>query len=140
MATIRLEENQNLFDAAIQEYGSIEGIFELLDANSITDIGLETEVSVYDDLEIAGSKLKRNVIEYYIAREKKPATALTNKQLLLVVDPKECEGIGCMEIEDDFIVYDPQEEIPKTCIEEKIYDKRGQGIGSMIVSDDNIVR
>ncbi len=140
MVTIKLEENQNLFDAAIQEYGSIEGLFELLEVNLITDIALENEVSVYDDLKVNGLTVKRNVIEYYIAREKKPATALTDKEIELLVEPKECEGIGCMEIEDDFIVYDPQEEPPLTCIEEHIYSKRGEGIGSMIISEDNIVR
>lgn len=142
MGTIRLEENQNLFDATLQEYGSIEGLFELLEANEITNIAPvnnETEVSVYNDLEVKGKIAKRDVVEYYISRGKKPATKLSKNELELLVKSKDCEGIECMEIEHDFIVYKEPELKPKNCIEEIIYNQKDEGIGYMEVAQDFIV-
>ncbi len=144
MVTIKLEENQNLFDAALQEYGSVEGLFDLLEANNLTDITSSNEdnISVYDDLKIEGEFVERDVVEYYIAREKKPATALTDQNLELAVIPEEYEsrGIGCMVIEDDFVVHDNSNAEPITCIEKIIFNKIGEGIGHMIVGGDNEVR
>ncbi|CAL2094720.1 hypothetical protein [Tenacibaculum sp. 190524A05c] len=144
MVAIKLEENQNLFDAAVQEFGSIEGLFEVLESNDITNItsASEDNISVYNDLKIQGDFVERDVVEYYVAREKKPATALTNQDIKLSVIPEEFhnKGIGCMTIEDDFIVHTPSQAKPITCIEKVIYDKMGSGIGFMTVGGDNIVR
>ncbi|CAL2055440.1 hypothetical protein [Tenacibaculum sp. 190524A05c] len=144
MVTIKLEENQNLFDVAVQEFGSVEGLFEVLEANDLTEItsANEDNVSVYNDLKIEGNFVERDVVEYYIAREKKPATALTSSDLELSIIPVDFEskGIGNMIVEDDFIVHDNSNVKPITCIEKIIYGKMGDGIGFMEVGADNIVR
>ncbi|WP_051263695.1 hypothetical protein [Tenacibaculum ovolyticum] len=142
MGIIKLQENQNLFDATIQEYGSIEGLFELLEANEITNIAPlknENEISIYNDIVIKGKVVKRDVVEYYIARGKKPATKLSKTELELLVKFKDCEGIGCMEVEHDFIVYKEPALKPKSCIEEIIYNQKNEGIGYMEVSQDFLV-
>lgn len=143
MATIKLQENQNLFDAAIQEYGSMEGVFELLEANglnSVASLDQEENVSVYDDLRIEGNSLERDVVEYFVSREKKPATALTTKDFELLDIFKKCEGIGCMEVEEDFIIHPESEDIPLTCIEKLIYGKKKDGVGYMEIENDNKVK
>jgi len=124
MAIIRLQENQNLFDLSIQQYGSIEGLFDLLKANEITEIASvneEDKISVYKDLSVEGSIIQRDIVEYYISREKKPATAVTIKDLALLIHTES------------------DEEVYEKCIETKIYNIRNTGIGCMRVGEDNMV-
>ncbi|WP_066309823.1 hypothetical protein [Aquimarina aggregata] len=112
METIKPQENQSIFDMALQEYGSIEGLFDLLDDNTIDQVDMS--LSVYQDLQIISSPTRREIQEFYIARNIKPATDGTNAEFALLEDPdKDCEGIGCMIIADDFIVCPADEEEPK---------------------------
>lgn len=100
MGTIKPQENQNIFDISLQEYGSIEKVFDLLEDNekfNITD-----DLSVYEDLKIGREAFKKDIVEYYSSRNLKPATALTEEEEYLMDN---FSGIDYMIIEDDFIIY-----------------------------------
>ncbi len=119
METIKPQENQNIFDMALQEYGSIEGLFDLMDDNQINEA--DSTLTVYNDLTIISTPTKRDIKEFYISRSIKPATGLTNEEVELFEDKRDCEGIGCMEVEHDFIVYRDPETEPETCLEKALY-------------------
>lgn len=90
--------NQSLFDVALQHSGTIESIFELALANSI---------SITDDLAsgswlIANSQeVDKDILNYYQAKNIQPATAFSQKDKELTEKP---EGISIWAINLDFIV------------------------------------
>ncbi|MDI9309229.1 MAG: hypothetical protein QM535_03345 [Limnohabitans sp.] len=100
MGTIRPIQNQNIFDIALQEYGSIENTFDLLEDNDIYN--LTDELSEYKDLQIGKEAFKKDIVEYFKSRNIKPATGSSEEDELLMID---YSGIEIMGIEDDFIVY-----------------------------------
>ncbi|BFM41739.1 hypothetical protein CFS9_03800 [Flavobacterium sp. CFS9] len=100
METIKPQENQNIFDVSIQEYGSIEKVFDLLDDND--RFNLTEDLSVYEDLKIGREAFKKDIVEYYNTRNLKPATAITEEEQYLLDN---FSGIDYMIIEDDFIIY-----------------------------------
>lgn len=100
METIKPQENQNIFDISLQEYGSIEKVFDLLEDNDQFD--LTEDLSVYNDLKIGREAFKKDIVEYYNSRNHKPATALTEEEEYLFDN---FSGIDYMIIEDDFIIY-----------------------------------
>ena len=51
MGTIKPQQNQNIFDISLQEYGSIEKVFDLLEDYEKFDI--TDDLCVYEDLKIA---------------------------------------------------------------------------------------
>lgn len=100
MGTIKPQENQNIFDISLQEYGSIEKVFDILEDNekfNITD-----DISVYEDLKIGREAFKKDIVEYYNSRNLKPATSISDEEQYLLDD---FSGIDYMIIEDDFIIY-----------------------------------
>ena len=99
MGTIRPQQNQNILDIALQEYGSIETVFDVLADNEQFDI--TEDLSVYEDLEVGREAFKRDIVAYYIANEVKPATDTTREEELLFND---LTGINFMTIEQDFII------------------------------------
>ncbi len=100
METIKPQENQNIFDVSLQEYGSIEKVFDLLDDND--RFNLTEDLSVYEDLKIGREAFKKDIVEYYNTRNLKPATAITEEEQYLLDN---FSGIDYMIIEDDFIIY-----------------------------------
>ncbi|WP_374173595.1 hypothetical protein [Flavobacterium tructae] len=100
METIKPQENQNIFDVSLQEYGSIEKVFDLLDDND--RFNLTEDLSVYEDLKIGHEAFKKDIVEYYNTRNLKPATAITEEEQYLLDN---FSGIDYMIIEDDFIIY-----------------------------------
>ncbi|MEP0263794.1 hypothetical protein [Dokdonia sp.] len=99
METIRPQENQNVLDIALQEYGSIETVFDVLDDNNrfnITD-----DISVYEDLQVGREAFKKDIVAYYIANNVHPATNSTREEELLLPD---VFGVDFMIIEDDFFI------------------------------------
>jgi len=103
MENIKPQENQSIFDMALQEYGSIEGLFDLLQDNGFNQV--DKKLSVYDDLIISSPPTRREIKEYYFSRKIHPATEATQADLdLLKKDDEDCVGVGCMEIGDDFEV------------------------------------
>jgi hypothetical protein len=100
METIKPQENQNIFDISLQEYGSIEKVFDILEDNekfNITD-----DISVYEDLKIGREAFKKDIVEYYNSRNLKPATSISDEEQYLLDN---FSGIDYMIIEDDFIIY-----------------------------------
>lgn len=107
MEIIKPQENQSVFDMALQEYGSLEGLFDLLDDNA--KIQVDGALSVYEDLKIEQAPVRREIKEFYRSRTLLPATGATQAQFdLLEEPPMKPEGIGYMEVENDFIVCPPR--------------------------------
>lgn len=100
MGTIKPQENQNIFDISLQEYGSIEKVFDLLEDND--QFNITEDISVYKDLKIGREAFKKDIVEYYNSRNLKPATSITDEEQYLLND---YSGIDYMIIEDDFIIY-----------------------------------
>lgn len=100
MGTIRPQQNQNIFDISLQEYGSIESVFDVLEDNDIFDV--TEDISVYEDLEVSREAFKKDIVEYYKSRNLKPATALTTEEGLLLAN---FSGIDYMALDDDFIIF-----------------------------------
>lgn len=100
METTRPQENQNIFDISLQEYGSIEKVFDLLEDNE--QFNITDNISVYKDLKIGREAFKKDIVEYYNSRNLKPATSITEEEQYLLDN---FSGIDYMIIEDDFIIY-----------------------------------
>ena len=93
MRTIAIESNQNVLDACLQVYGTLEAMF---------DLALENNVSITDELE-AGQILQHRqnnniVANYYAGRNHRPATVWVNDHQFIL------EGIDYWGIEIDFVV------------------------------------
>ncbi len=110
METIKPQENQSIFDIALQKYGSIEGVFDLLNDNDIDRV--DNQLSVYNELEITSPPTRREIKEFYTSRSILPATDATLADLALLEDEDDCIGIGCMEVGEDFVVCPPEDDIP----------------------------
>lgn len=100
METIKPQENQNIFDLSLQEYGSIEKVFDILEDNE--KFNLTDDISVYKDLKIGREAFKKDIVEYYNSRNLKPATSISDEEQYLLDN---FSGIDYMIIEDDFIIY-----------------------------------
>ena len=72
METIKPQQNQNIFDIALQAYGTIEMTFDLLEDNDMTEV-TET-ISVYDDIKILREPIQRDIATFYQSRGLYPAT------------------------------------------------------------------
>ena len=88
MNTITVIKHQSLFDIAIQTYGTIEGIFSLC---------LENDIAITDELE-PGRVLNvpkfdganNEIVEYYKARNIKPATGITQQEAETTIPEEGC--------------------------------------------------
>lgn len=100
METIKPQENQNIFDISLQEYGSIEKVFDLLEDND--QFNITDDISVYEELKIGREAFKKDIVEYYNSRKLKPATSIIAEEEYLL---ENFSGIDYMIIEDDFIIY-----------------------------------
>ncbi len=106
MARIKSQENQSIFDIALQEYGSLEGLFNLLDDNE--KIQVDAALSVYNDIEIKQAPVRREIKDFYLSRGVLPATSATTDVFGLLNEmPEKPQGISYMEIENDFVVCPP---------------------------------
>lgn len=93
-----ITERQSLLDVAVQHCGSFEAAF---------DIAMGNGLSVTDDLN-AGDRLEmpkqdnKEVADYYAVNDLHPASAVTQDEILEVLNTG--EGIEFWGIEFDFIV------------------------------------
>ena len=86
-------DQQNLLDIALQETGSIEGVFELATAN---DIAVSDEIPAGTELKVPEGNTNPDVLRQYKANDIKPATGN-------IKDAEILDGIGYWYIEMDFI-------------------------------------
>lgn len=100
MEITKPQENQNIFDISLQEYGSIEKVFDLLEDNN--QFNLTEDISVYKDLKTGREAFKKDIVEYYNSRNLKPATAISDEEQFLLDN---YSGIDHMIIENDFYIY-----------------------------------
>ena len=93
---ISVMPNQNIYDISIQEYGSVEGIFNLVTEN---DLGLSTIVEVGSTLNANSEVINKKIANYY----KTHSAPATGNKILLDAEPV-LEGIEYWAIEVDFEV------------------------------------
>ncbi|MBS2100716.1 LysM peptidoglycan-binding domain-containing protein [Carboxylicivirga linearis] len=91
------EPYQNMFDLALQLYGSLQGVFQLAKDN---DKDMTSEINPGEILKGRKDPIDKLVYEFYKGRGIKPATGLTSEES---ADIKP-EGIEFWAIEFDFIV------------------------------------
>lgn len=93
MASVKVCNNQSLFDIAIQKCGSIEAAYDIaiLNGLSITD-----ELTAGQVLNLP-TVVNSNIADYYESKGIAPATAVTAADLIF-------EGIDYWGIDVDFIV------------------------------------
>ncbi|MEL6559370.1 MAG: hypothetical protein AAFQ94_14360 [Bacteroidota bacterium] len=82
MGTTKPEQNQNILDIALQEYGTIEMVFELMEDNNIYHITYS--LSVYSDLSINREALQKDIATFYKEAGVKPATDVGEEELKLL--------------------------------------------------------
>jgi hypothetical protein len=94
MKTIMISEGQNLFDLALQQYGSIEGIFWIIEDNITVVNSIDASLVAGMVLNIRDAVIDSEVINYYER----------NKTQVNTGDPAGDEGIEFWGIEEDFVV------------------------------------
>lgn len=93
---IAAEPNQNIFDVAIQQFGSIEGVFNFIKNNNIS---VSAQVKAGVNLNAQGEVIEKLVYNYFLPRQK-PATGSEVKVDAVPI----YEGIDYWAIEVDFVV------------------------------------
>lgn len=81
MRTVTVLNNQSLWDIAIQEYGTVEVVFELAMAN---DIGVTDLLTAGQELilpEVDNSIVKPEVVDYYRRNDLHPVSGVTDPDL-----------------------------------------------------------
>lgn len=96
---IRTEDGQSIWDLAIQEYGSIEEVFGLLDANPVLQINNEPEAGTKINIEQEPDVQNREQMDYF--RGNGAGKRYVNCRVDIMSRPG---GIGFMQIGNDFIV------------------------------------
>jgi hypothetical protein len=71
MKKVKVLNNQTIWDIALQEYGDVTGVFQILTDNPSID--LDTDLTEGTILYINGEPLNQDVVSYYKEKEIKPA-------------------------------------------------------------------
>jgi len=79
METIKPQQNQNILDISLQEYGSIEMIFDIVEKNGFKT--LTPEISVYEDVLLPNKTIEEDITGYYKASGFYPATLHSQEDL-----------------------------------------------------------
>jgi hypothetical protein len=88
------QANQNIFDVLLQNTGSIEGLFDLIDANSDTLTEVSSNIDINDAINIP-----HNIVRNYAILKE------YEKRKITVASGSEHQtGIGFMSIEQTFII------------------------------------
>ncbi len=64
--------DQSVFDIALQAYGSVEGVFDILKANA--GLQLDSHIAPGTILQLPGDVVKQEIVDYYKKNNIKPAT------------------------------------------------------------------
>ena len=94
MKTVIVRNNQSLFDIAIQEYGTVESVFDLAMANGLGITGILTAGQVLKAPE--SEYINAEVVAYYKKNDLHPATGETNITETTIPQPpatESCEWI-----------------------------------------------
>lgn len=99
---INIQQNQNLLDICLQTTGSLDGLFDLAMANnlSITD-----ELQAGQTIVISGGiATNQDILNYYKQNSVQPATAITNADVLALIDTTQDNSCGefTCEFTDEF--------------------------------------
>jgi len=78
MKEITVLNNQSLFDISVQEYGTIEGVFEIALANGLSVTDTLTAGQKLIIPEIDQSLVQPEIVDYYKRNDIHPATGETN--------------------------------------------------------------
>jgi hypothetical protein len=62
---ITVQPNQSVYDIAIQEYGSVEGVFLLMQDNPLIITSLDVNLIMGTRLQILSLPLNKEIISYY---------------------------------------------------------------------------
>lgn len=74
-AKITVQDGQSIYDIALQEYGSVEGVFHICEDNE--GVNLEDELQTGQQLLIAHEPIDAQVVEYYRRKGLKPSNGTT---------------------------------------------------------------
>ncbi len=96
MSKVVVIQDQTLFDIAIQEYGSVEGVIQLAVDN---DISITEVLSPGMALDISVEPIDVDIVSYYKAHGLKPATGRSELDVDCLY-----KGIGYMIIDQDLEV------------------------------------
>jgi len=66
--------NQTIFDLALQEYGSVEGVISIIQENNLESVN--EDINSGDEFVIiASAVINKDVVAFYVRNKIKPATA-----------------------------------------------------------------
>ncbi|MBE9468967.1 MAG: hypothetical protein IMY72_11710 [Bacteroidetes bacterium] len=85
---------QNIFDISIQEFGTIEGIFNIIKNNNYS---LSTKINAGTSINTTGDVIDKLVYNYFAAKSK----PVTGSDIIVGAEPV-LEGIGYWAIENNF--------------------------------------
>ena len=94
MKEITVLNNQSLFDISVQEYGTIEGVFEIALANGLSVTDKLTAGQKLKIPEIDQSLVQPEIVDYYKRNDIHPATGETNVIETTIPTPL-ATGEGC---------------------------------------------
>ncbi len=77
MKTVTVLNNQSLWDIAIQEYGTVEAVFELAQANGLSVTDTLTAGQVLNVPEVDPALTQPEIVDYYRRNGIRPATGET---------------------------------------------------------------
>lgn len=69
---IIVEENQSIFDIALQEYGAAEAVTQLVSGNNLDSVNVDVETNT--ELVITDNIINKDVVNLYIKKNIKPAS------------------------------------------------------------------
>lgn len=84
-ANIIVQDGQTVWDLAIQQYGGVEGVFNLIKDNPGVIAGVDSQLAAGTELKVKSDPVNTDVLAYYTENEIKPAS-ITNKNLELLGD------------------------------------------------------
>lgn len=66
MKTVVVSEGQNIIDLAVQHYGNVEAVFDLIDDNPDTVVNMDYVAKAGDTLQIDEDKIiNKDVVKYF---------------------------------------------------------------------------
>jgi hypothetical protein len=104
MKTITALENQTIWDIAIQEMGSIEGAFDILQANAFLRIDLSIPAGT--KVQVPDSVINADVVDYLSRNGIKPATGISGEISLINEDMIRIEQVTAYDLRNGVKTFD----------------------------------